>query len=277
MTEPLAAVECFLLDMDGTFNLGERLLNGSLRFVEVLEKQGKDHLFLTNNSSRVALDYAAKLSRLGLPTPESKVFTSGEATARYLMEQETSRRLFVVGTPALQQEFRRYGFDPAADAPEVIVLGFDTTLTYEKLWRLCDLVRAGLPYVATHPDFNCPTETGYMPDTGAMIAFVRASTGREPDLVIGKPNRTIVDMAGRKLGLSIDRMAMVGDRLYTDIALGQTSGIATALVLSGEATRSDLEHTSFQPDYVFEDLGGLADWLEHHGRALPATPAAGRA
>ncbi|HLC34510.1 MAG TPA: HAD-IIA family hydrolase [Anaerolineales bacterium] len=271
MEERLSSVECFLLDMDGTFNLGDRLLPGSLRFVEALKKQSKGYLFLTNNSSHVAGDYAAKMSRLGLPTTEGEVFTSGEATARYLLEQGTSRKLFVVGTPALEEEFRRYGFEPAAERPQQIVLGFDTTLTYAKLWRLCDLVREGIPYLATHPDFNCPTEHGYMPDTGAMIAFVRASTGREPDLVIGKPNRTIVDMAARKLGVPIERMAMVGDRLYTDIALGQTSGIATVLVLSGEATRSDLERSSFRPDYVFEDLGGLADWIERHGRPLPAT------
>jgi HAD superfamily hydrolase (TIGR01457 family) len=264
MEESLAAVACFLLDMDGTFNLGDRLLNGSLRFIDVLKEQGKDYLFLTNNSSRVASDYAAKMSRLGLPTQESRVFTSGEATARYLLEQGQTRHLFVVGTPALADEVRRHGFETAAENPQMIVLGFDTTLTYEKLWRLCDLVRSGMPYVATHPDFNCPTETGYMPDTGAMIAFVRASTGREPDLVIGKPNRTIVDMAGRKLNLPIDRLAIVGDRLYTDIALGQTSGITTVLVLCGESTRSDLDRSSFQPDFVFEDLGGLADWLARH-------------
>jgi len=271
MEERLTWVEYFLLDMDGTFNLGDRLLPGSLRFVEVLKKQSKGYLFLTNNSSRVAGDYAAKMSRLGLPTTEREVLTSGEATARYLLEQGTSRRLFVVGTPALEEEFRRFGFEPGAERPQQIVLGFDTTLTYEKLWRLCDLVREGLPYLATHPDFNCPTEHGYMPDTGAVIAFVRASTGREPDLVIGKPNRTIVDMAARKLGVPIERMAMVGDRLYTDIALGQTSGITTVLVLSGEATRLELDRSSFRPDHVFEDLGGLADWLERNGRPLPAT------
>ena len=272
MENRLSSVEYFLLDMDGTFNLGDRLLPGSLRFVEVLKKQNKGHLFLTNNSSRVAGDYASKMSHLGLPTTEGEVFTSGEATARYLLEQGTSRNLFVVGTPALEEEFRRYGFEPAAESPQQIVLGFDTTLTYEKLWRLCDLVREGLPYLATHPDFNCPTERGYMPDTGAMIAFVRASTGREPDLVIGKPNRTIVDMAARKLGVPIEHMAMVGDRLYTDIALGRTSGIATVLVLSGEATRSDLERSTFRPDYVFEDLGKLADWLERNGRPFPDIP-----
>ena len=146
----------------------------------------------------------------------------------------------------------------------MIVLGFDTTLTYEKLWKLCDFVRAGLPYIATHPDFNCPTETGFMPDIGAMIAFVHASTGREPDLVVGKPNRIIVDAVAHKLGLQIEQMAMVGDRLYTDIALGQTSGITTCLVLSGETHLEDLADSPFQPTYTFANLGAIADWLKEH-------------
>jgi HAD superfamily hydrolase (TIGR01450 family) len=144
------------------------------------------------------------------------------------------------------------------------VLGFDTTLTYKKLWKLCDFARAGLPYIATHPDFNCPTETGYMPDIGAMIAFVRAATGREPDLVVGKPNRMIVDAVAQKYGYAIEELAMVGDRLYTDIALGQTSGITTCLVLSGETRPEDVRDSSFQPTYTFDHLGKIADWLKAH-------------
>jgi hypothetical protein len=119
-------------------------------------------------------------------------------------------------------------------------LGFDTTLTYQKLWKLCDFVRAGLPYIATHPDFNCPTGSGFMPDIGAMIAFVKAATGREPDKVVGKPNRTIVDQLARKLGLSIQPLAMVGDRLYTDIALGPAAGIPTVWSTGGRPM-ADLE------------------------------------
>ncbi|HSR20121.1 MAG TPA: HAD hydrolase-like protein, partial [Anaerolineales bacterium] len=123
----------------------------------------------------------------------------------------------------------------------------------------------GVPYIATHPDFNCPTEGGYMPDVGAMIAFVRAATGREPDLVVGKPNRIIVEAAAAKLNLAVSQLAMIGDRLYTDIALGQTSGIATMLVLSGETKMEDLRTSPFQPDYIFENLAGVADWLETNG------------
>ena len=192
-------------------------------------------------------------------------FTSGEATALHLQAARPGARLFVVGTPALENEFRAHGFALDDARPEAVVLGFDTTLTYDKLWKLCDFVRAGLPYLATHPDLNCPTGTGFMPDAGAMIAFVRASTGRAPDMVVGKPNRMIAEVAARKLGMPLEALCMVGDRLYTDIALGQTAGVATVLVLSGETRREDLAGPPFQPDHVFDHLGALADWLAAHG------------
>ena len=258
----LLQVRCFLLDMDGTFYLGEELLEGSLDFIRALERTGRDYLFLTNNSSRDRGQYAEKFRRLGLPISEEKVFTSGEATALHLQQEHPPRRIYLVGTPALEQEFLRHGLHLDSHNPEVVVLGFDTTLTYEKLWKLCNLVRAGLPYIATHPDINCPTPTGSMPDIGAMIAFVRASTGREPDLVVGKPNRMILDAVSQKLGLPISDMAMVGDRLYTDIALGASAGIITCLVLTGETRREDLPGSPFQPDYIFENLGKLASALE---------------
>lgn len=261
MIDSLSKIRCFILDMDGTFYLGERLIDGALRFVQLLVAQGKDFLFLTNNSSRNRADYAAKINRLGLAIPESKVFTSGEATALYLQQVYPGGNIYLVGTPSLEAEFRAHGFELDESAPAAVVLGFDTTLTYAKLWRLCDFVRAGFPYFATHPDFNCPTETGFMPDIGAMIAFVEAATGRRPDRIIGKPNKTIIDAAATRLDLPIEALAMVGDRLYTDIALGQTSGITTVLVLSGETRREDLVDSPFQPTFIFADLGALADHL----------------
>jgi HAD superfamily hydrolase (TIGR01457 family) len=262
--EPLLNVKCFLLDMDGTFNLGDRIIDGSLYFIETLNELGKDFLFLTNNSSKHRRQYAEKITHLGLPIPEEKVFTSGEATALYLLQERPDSPVYVVGTPALEEEFRQHGFQLDDNNPQSIVLGFDTTLTYQKLWKLCDFVRAGLPYIATHPDFNCPTETGFMPDIGAMIAFVKASTGREPDLVVGKPNRIIIDSVAHKLGLQISEMAMIGDRLYTDIALGATSGITTCLVLSGETHPEDLVDSPYQPTYCFDNLATIADWLKEH-------------
>lgn len=265
MDDRLANVRCFLLDMDGTVNLGDRLLPGAREFFDLLPRQGREFLFLTNNSSRHGRHYADKLSRLGLPVPEHKVFTSGEATARMLRTTRPQASVFLMGTPELRQEFSAHGVVLDDEHPDVVVLGFDTTLTYARLWRMCDLVRVGLPYIATHADLNCPTETGYMPDVGAMIALVKTSTGREPDLVVGKPNRLIVDAAAEKLGLPLESLAMIGDRLYTDIALGQSSGILTVLVLSGEATRDDLARSAFRPDYVFENLAGVTDWLTSHG------------
>ena len=260
--EKLNTVRGFLLDMDGTFYLGDRLLEGALRFIDLLQKQKKDFLFLTNNSSKDRGQYAEKISRLGLPISEESVLTSGEATALYLKDQHPGADLFLVGTPSLEDEFRHHGFRLVQHDPQYLVLGFDTTLTYQKLWALCDFVRAGVPYIATHPDFNCPTEKGYMPDVGAMIAFVTAATGRQPDLVVGKPNRLIVDAAAGKMSLNVNQLAMIGDRLYTDIALGQVSGIATVLVLSGETKIEDLKDSPFRPDYTFQNLAGVADWLE---------------
>lgn len=259
--QDLAQVRCFLLDMDGTFYLDDRLLNGALEFIETLNESARDYLFLTNNSSKHRSLYAQKITRLGLPIPDEKVFTSGEATALYLQQQHPAARVYVVGTPPLQEEFLQHGFRLDEEHPDLVVLGFDTTLTYQKLWKLCDFVRAGLPYFATHPDFNCPTANGFMPDTGAMIAFVEAATGRKPDVVVGKPNRLMIDAVSQKYGYAIPEMAMVGDRLYTDIALGQTTGLVTCLVLSGETRVEDLANSPYQPTYIFPDLAGLARCL----------------
>jgi HAD superfamily hydrolase (TIGR01450 family) len=170
--------------------------------------------------------------------------------------------VFPMGTAALDEELALHGLGTEMEKPGLVLLGFDTAITYEKLWKLCDLVRTGLPYIATHPDFNCPVEGGFMPDTGAVIAFVQASTGRKPDKIIGKPNRWMVDILSEKMGVEPAHMAMVGDRLYTDIAMGETAGITTCLVLSGETRREDLTDSIFQPDYIVENLGELGRWLE---------------
>jgi HAD superfamily hydrolase (TIGR01450 family) len=257
----LARVRCFLLDMDGTFNLGDRLVEGALRFIETVRAQGRDFLFLTNNSSKDARQYAEKISRLGLPLGPEKVLTSGAATAMHLRRQHPGARAFVVGTSALEAEFSARGFVLDDESPDVLVLGFDTGFTYRKLWKLCDAVRAGLPYWATHPDFNCPTETGFMPDIGATIAFVRACTGRDPDLIVGKPNPLMAEAAAEHAGVSLSDLCMIGDRLYTDVALGQAAGIPSVLVLSGETRVEDLPGSAHRPDFVFPHLGALSDYL----------------
>jgi 4-nitrophenyl phosphatase len=257
----LAQVRCFLLDLDGTFYLGDRLLPGALSFIEFLRQQDLAFLFLTNNSSRHRRQYAEKLRCLGLDVSDEQVFTSGEATAIYLLHQEAGARVHVVGTLALEEEFKRCGLQLVDEDPQYVVLGFDITLTYEKLWRLCDFVREGIHYIATHHDLNCPVEGGMMPDVGAMMAFVEASTGRRPDVIVGKPHQPMVEALKWKTGLPVEAFCMVGDRLYTDIALSKR-GVATVLVLTGETQRGDLAGSAYQPHYVVEDLAGLTSLLQ---------------
>lgn len=247
--------------MDGTFYLGEQLLEGALRFMDVLHQQGREFLFLTNNSSKNSQQYAEKITCLGLPISRERVLTSGEATAMHIQHQEPHARVYLVGTAALENDFLERSLALTHEKPDFAVLGFDTTLTYDKLWTLCNLVRAGVPYIATHPDYNCPTESGFMPDVGAMIAFVKASTGREPDLILGKPNPLFVEKAAERVGMPVSAMCMIGDRLYTDIALGASAGIPSILVLSGEARQENLALSPYEPDYIFQNLGAVADYL----------------
>jgi HAD superfamily hydrolase (TIGR01450 family) len=259
----LAQVRCFLLDMDGTFYLGDQLIDGAQKMLEVLRARGREFIFLTNNSSKNARLYSEKLTRLGLPTEVDRVLTSGAATAAHLQTDWPGARVCVVGTPALEEEFTSRGFRLDDAAPDIVVLGFDTAFTYAKLWRLCDHVRAGRPYVATHPDLTCVIETGYMPDIGATIAFVRASTGRDPDLVVGKPNRIIAEQAAARLGVPVSALCMIGDQLDTDIALGRAAGIPAILVLSGETSAERAASAPHPPDLVFPHIGAVADYLQH--------------
>lgn len=257
----IRAAKCFLLDMDGTFYLGSKLLPGALELLDLFDRREIAYLFLTNNSSKTPREYVEKLRGLGAKISEDKIFTSGEATAIYLKRQKPGARLYVVGTPALEAAFRADGFQLTADNPDFAVLGFDTTLTYEKIRKLCDLVSAGVPYIATHPDINCPTEDGFMPDAGAMMAMIAASTGKQPDVIIGKPHAPIVAALTTRMNLPIEAFCMVGDRLYTDIALGK-NGLTTVLVLSGETKPADLLDAPYTPDAIFDNLSGLAAALQ---------------
>ncbi len=252
----LQQAECLLFDLDGTVYLGDQLLPGAAELVDYLNQQGKAHFFLTNNSSRSRKDYVEKLARYGLEVPLDQIFSSGMATAIYLQKKNPGAKIYLVGTPSLEEEFIQYGFQLVEDDPEYVVLGFDTTLTYDKIWKLTDFVREGKPYIATHPDINCPTPDGFMPDIGAMMALVETSTGRAADVVVGKPNPPMVEAIVELTGYQTQQLLMVGDRLYTDIAMGQ-AGISTALVLSGEASREDLPEAPHQPDFIFENLAEL--------------------
>jgi len=257
----LNEIDVWILDMDGTIFLDDTLIEGAKEFITVLRQKDKRFLFLTNNSSSSCQRYVQKLQNFGLESiTEKDIFTSGQATIQYIKKHHPKKTAFLLGTPELEKEFIRSGIH-LSDEPDIAIIGFDTTITYQKLWKVCDLVRKGLPYIATHPDLNCPTKTGFKPDIGAIIAFIKASTGREPDAVIGKPNRHILQMISEKWDTSFSKMVMVGDRLYTDIAMGK-EGIKTVLVLSGETKEGDLKNSCFHPDLVVSSVKKIAEYLK---------------
>jgi NagD protein len=260
--DKLKEIKCFVLDLDGTFYLGGRLLPGALEFIGRLESTGRRFVFLTNNSSKSAAEYVEKLAEMGLAVAESQLVTSGGATVDYLRRRHAGKSAFLLGTPALRAEFSAAGITLEDNAPDLAVTAFDTTLDYEKLCRLCGFVRAGLPYIATHPDYNCPTESGPIPDIGAIHAFVNASTGRMPDVIIGKPSREIIDFACEKAGARPEETAVIGDRLYTDIACAKNvPGLTGILVLTGETKLEELKSSPIRPDMVFGSLGEMVPLL----------------
>lgn len=259
--EKLMPVRCFLLDMDGTFYLGDQLIEGSLDFLSALERTGRTARFLTNNSSRSSSVYRKKLLRMGVPEQYCDVITSAHAAAHYCLKHFPRKKGFLLGNPALHQEMEDMGLSLTEDTADYVLIGFDTTLDYAKMTRVCDEVRAGKPYIATHPDFNCPTETGFIPDIGAIMAFIEASTGRRPDVILGKPHRGIVDEALARTGFSLPELAMVGDRLYTDVATGVNYGMTGILVLSGEATMNDVAMSNVKPDLIFDRLSDMIPYL----------------
>jgi len=258
-------VETFLLDMDGTVYLGNELIDGAKDFIELMKQQNKKCIFLTNNSSKSKSIYVEKLNKLNIEACEDDVFTSGEATTIYVNSLKPNAKIFLLGTKALEDEFISSGFELVKERNQevdYVVLGFDTTLTYEKLWIACDYLRDGVGYIATHPDFNCPLAEGkFMPDAGAIIEFIYASTNRRP-YVVGKPNSFIIDSICSKYKLTKESLAMVGDRLYTDIKTGVNAGISSILVYSGETTEQDYAESDVKATFTYPSLKEMKEELE---------------
>lgn len=257
----LSQVECFALDMDGTIYLGEQWIDGAREFLAQIEESGRHYIFLTNNSSKNASVYVEKLERMGLSVGEEKIVTSGQATIYYLKKNFPDARVFLLGNPLLQEEFMQAGITLEEEHPDVVVTAFDTSLDYAKMCRVCDHVRAGLPYIATHPDYNCPTENGFIPDAGAIHAFIHASAFRYPDRVIGKPNGDIIEYLTTRVNTKRERIAMVGDRLYTDIAAGRNHGLKSVLVLSGEATMEEVQTSEIVPHLIFHSVREMIPYI----------------
>ena len=254
-------IKCFALDMDGTVYLGEKWIDGALDFLKRIEESGRYYVFVTNNSSKNPAVYVEKLHRMGLYVGEEKLITSGQATICYIKENFPDKKVFLLGNPMLCEQFEQEGIKLDDKSPEVVVTAFDTSLNYDKMCAVCDFVREGLPYIATHPDFNCPTETGFIPDIGAIHEFIHASAFRYPDCIIGKPNGYIVDYLIGRVGVDREEIVMVGDRLYTDIAAGVNNGLKSILVLSGEAALNDVKESLVVPHLIFDSVRDIIPFL----------------
>ncbi|MFW5976421.1 MAG: HAD-IIA family hydrolase [Bacillota bacterium] len=260
----LMDIECFLLDMDGTFYLGNELIDGALKFINILKENDKEYIFLTNNSSRNTKNYQVKLKKMGVEVKLNKIINSGEVTADYIKKKKNNALVYVVGTPSLEKEFENRKLEIVKNKNkniDFLVLGFDTTLNYEKLWDAHDLILEGTEYIATNPDYVCPLpENKSMPDCGSIIKLLETSTGKKP-LVIGKPNTLMIEYVSEKTGIKKDKMAMIGDRLYTDIQTAHNAEITSILVLSGETKKEDLKGSPQKPDYIFDSLKQLSTEL----------------
>lgn len=257
---PFAKTKYFIIDMDGTFYLGNHLIDGADTFIEKLTASGRDFRFFTNNSSNNVEVCCKKLANMGFPVAEDKIIISSHVTAAYLNREHSGQRIYLLGNERLTGDLLEKGINLVEDAPDVIVLGFDTTLTYEKISKAANWIAQGVTYIATHPDLNCPMAEGFMPDTGSMIEMFAASTGKRPK-VMGKPMEETVNYVTELLGCERDEIAFVGDRLATDIAIGANHGIPSALVLSGVTTLEEYEAGDIKATVVVDDLAALSRYL----------------
>ncbi len=262
--ELLKSMKLFLFDMDGTLYLGSQLYDFTIELLETIKKTGGRYLFMTNNSSKSVNDYIKKLSKLGIESTREDFITSSQATAYYLHKHHEGQKLYVCGTESLKEELRYEGFTVTTNLEEVecVVMGFDTELTFQKLWDVSKLLLTNpdLPYIATNPDLVCPTEFGSVPDCGSICIGIRNATGREP-VVIGKPSPLMAQLAMDKFGYTPAETAMVGDRVYTDIKSGLNAGVTAVLVLSGESTMETVAQSPDKPHLILKDLGELLPLL----------------
>lgn len=256
--EILKQKKLFIFDMDGTIYLGNAPFDFAQRFIEHLHGADKRILFFTNNASHTTEFYMSKLTRLGFAPRQGEIMTSGDVTVEFLKRHRAGKSVYLVGTDELVEGFRAAGI-PLADSDDasadIVVTSFDTSLTYQKLEAACRFIRGGAEYLSTHPDFNCPTETGFIPDSGAIAALVTASTGAVPTY-FGKPYRETIEMISEATGIAPEDMCIFGDRLMTDIALGKRFGVTAALVLTGETQMCDVEAAAEpdRPDLIFPSL-----------------------
>lgn len=254
----LKSKKLFLLDMDGTIYEGGRLFNCVNEFLSHIEETGGKYIFITNNSSRSVKDYVIKLSNMGVKVTEDNFFTSSQATALYLNDRYKNKKIYCMGTRSMIAEMEKYGVNIVTEPDEdtdCIVVGYDTELTYKKLWDVSYLLQTkkDIPYIATNPDRGCPTGFGLVPDCFAMCEAINYAAKRRP-LYIGKPDGFMIDYCVERSPFTKEQTVVIGDRLYTDIASGVNAGVDTICVLSGESRLADIEKSEIKPTYVYKDI-----------------------
>jgi arabinose operon protein AraL len=264
-------IEGFVFDLDGTIYLGENALPGTPETIAKLRQRGKKVLFVSNKPLYPGQVYAEKLTRLGIPTKAEDVITSGFVLGHHLSRHEPSLRYYVIGEPNLVEELRRHGLEvineqfAEADPQEVIdprgvdavIVAFDRTLDYRKINVAYQALIQGARFFATNGDKTCPMPGGGIPDAGATIAALEAISGRKLELLAGKPSRLVMQVAMDRMGLPPERCIMVGDRLETDILMGQQAGMFTGAVMTGASTRVDVSQMKNPPTYIFETLSEI--------------------
>lgn len=246
----------FLLDMDGTIYLGDQLFDGTTDFLNQVRAQGGKYLFVTNNSSRSVSAYVDRLNGMGIPSSAGDFLTSVDALIWYLRGKYDNALIYAFGTRTFRQQLAEAGFwvtDRLEDGISLLVCGFDTELTFQKLEDACILLGREVDFVATNPDWVCPTSYGSVPDCGSVCEMLFRATGRRPKF-IGKPEPEMALLSMEKYGYTPEQTVLIGDRVYTDIACGVNAGIDTAFVLSGEGVPEDQERFGVQAAGVYPNI-----------------------
>lgn len=257
----LKNIELFLLDMDGTIYLDEDVFDGAIDFMNAIKNNGKKFIYLTNNSSKSKELYLQKLNRLGFPANEENIFTSGMAMGMYLNENYKNKKVYLVGTKALEKELLNYGINLVQDNPDIVLVGFDRELNYEKLEKACWFLDEGAIFLATNCDLVCPIRCHrYVPDCGSMCKMITNATGKEPKY-IGKPEPDMINILSKKYNIKPENIAMIGDRVYTDITAGFNAGAFTICVLSGESTMDTINNSIIKPSMIVNSVKDLIPLL----------------
>lgn len=257
-------INLYLFDMDGTLYLGDRLYDFTKELLATIKATGRRYMFMTNNSSKSVADYIKKLEKLGIPADREDFITSSQATAYYLKKHHKNAKLYVCGTRSLVKELYAEGFTVTENLDDVdcIVLGNDQELTFKKLEDICKiLLSRDVPYIATNPDYVCPTEFGSVPDCGSFIDMLYNCVKKRP-IVIGKPEPLMPILAMERTGYKAHETAVIGDRLYTDVKSGVNAGAVSVLVLSGEATLDDLRESDVTPDIILDDCSAIIEQIK---------------